>query len=495
MKPPFPSTELRVTFALCTELDGTLIRSNTAIESFFGLLRKSPLTILTVLLSLLRGSARFKRSLAQSVSLDPALLPYRTDVVEWLRAEARMGRRIVLATASDSIVAHTIANHLGFFSEVIGSDGKHNLKGTYKAQALRERFGNDFVFVSDSASDLPVWAASSGAVAVELSTSTLQQLSASTAVERTFSGERWNAHDVFQLVRIHQWVKNLLLFVPLITSHRVLELPLLGLAAGVFLALGPWASSTYILNDLMDLAADRAHPVKRYRPLASGRIPVGAGITIMLLLAGAGLAIAYLVSPAAPPMLAAYLCMTFLYSTFFKSKLLADVFVLAALYCFRILAGGWITGIPISIWLLAFSYLLFLSLAFCKRSSELTNMLQAARASSSSARAYDVSDLEIIRMLGVATALGAVLEFCLYLTSDMVRTLYSGHELLWLLVPIALYWVSRVWMIAGRGEMNEDPLLFALKDRATHVLMVIATLILLVASQSTGKLRLLLPAS
>lgn len=466
---------------LCVDLDGTLVKTDTLLEAALALLRDDPLCALLFPLWLLRGRAYFKRRIAERSPLEAASLPYNQELLELLRAARRSGRRLVLATASDEILARKVADHLGCFNEVVASDGRRNLKGRAKREELEARFGaRGYEYAGDSRADLPVWEGAQRAIRVDaaggLSAATgeqgwLQRPLAPAAPART-------AFALLRACRPRQWVKNVLLFVPIITAHKLGSPVMVGKALLAFLAFGLCASANYLLNDLVDLAADRRHETKRFRPLASGELPIAWGVAAIPAVFAGGLLCASLTSPGFVAYLAAYLGCALFYSAYLKQVVLADVLLLAALYDLRIMAGGAAAGVPISQWLLGFSMFLFLSLALVKRYSELRALRLKNGAGS---RGYLTGDLELLVALGTGSGYVSVLVLALYLNSPEVRALYSRPHLLWLMCPVFLYWISRVWLLAHRGDIHEDPVVFALEDKVSYLAGLITVAVMMAA--------------
>lgn len=466
---------------LVVDLDGTLILSDLLDESFLATLSARPLAALGALLSGDRAS--LKRRLAESSGLDPTLVPLREDLLEHLRAEKAKGRRLVLATASDELLARPLAAHLGLFDEVLASDGARNLGGEAKRALLVSRFGEKgFDYAGDRRADLPVFRSARGAILAGGGTRLRAEVEASgTPVLASFPDLPRELGTVAKAIRVKQWVKNVLVFVPLVTGHIFGPETLLA-AAVAFLALSACASALYVLNDLMDLAADRRHPEKKRRPFASGALPVRAGLLLVPLFLAAGLALGTALPPGAQLLLAVYLVTSTLYTFWLKRKVLLDVFTLAFLYTLRVLLGGAATGVPVSPWLVAFSVFIFLSLAFAKRASELSSLRERGH-EGASGRDWFVWDSLAVHVLGVASAYGSGMVLAIYIHSDHVKSLYAHPGWLWLLVPALLYWSSRVWVLVGRGEMNEDPIVFATRDRVTWGIAVLTAAILVMAAR------------
>lgn len=470
---------------LVVDLDGTLVLTDLLDESFLSSLSARPVPALGALGPLLRGDrAALKRRLAEGAAFDPALVPLREDLVAHLRAEKEKGRTLVLATASDELLARPLAASLGLFDEVLASDGETNLGGEAKRALLVTRFGErGFDYAGDRRADLPVFRSARKALLAGPGVALRAEVEgAGTPVVAAFPGPATGLRDVLGALRVRQWVKNVLVFVPLLTGH-VFGAPALLSALVAFLAIGACASALYVVNDLVDLAADRRHPVKRGRPFASGRLPLRLGLLLVPTLLAASAALAAALPPGAQLLLAAYGATSALYSFVLKRKVLVDVFTLAFLYTLRVILGGAATAVPVSPWLLAFSVFIFLSLAFAKRASELFHV-RARGHEGAPGRDWFVRDSVIVHVLGVASAFGAAMVLAIYVHSDHVKGLYAHPGWLWLLVPALLYWTSRVWVLVGRGEMNEDPIVFAFRDRVTWGLALVTAAVLLAAARA-----------
>jgi len=452
---------------LVIDLDGTLLCTDSLHETTLLLLRNGPHLAFSLPLWLTGGKARMKREIAQRVELDVTGMPYHDDLVAWIGTERDRGRRIVLATAADEKVAHAVAAHLGLFDEVIASDGVVNRSAHRKAALLVEKFGErGFDYAGNSRDDLPVWEHARRAIVVSATAGVRRAAAESTEVEREFVGKRGGLLAWLKALRLHQWMKNLLLLLPLLGSHQIFDPALLTQAILAFFAFGFCASSVYVVNDLMDLESDRHHPRKRLRPFALGVLSPLAGVAVAGLLLAASLVVAWWVATEFLAWLLVYFVITVAYTFVLKRKEIVDVLSLAALYTLRIIAGGAAVGVGASFWLLAFSMFLFLSLAFVKRYAELQIMLEQGR-EEAKGRGYRTDDLPLIQTLGVVSGFAAVLVLALYINSESVLKLYSRPEVMWLTVPILLYWITRVWMKTQRGLMHDDPVLFALKDRVS----------------------------
>lgn len=452
---------------LVVDLDGTLLLSDLLHESTLKLLRNQPHLVLALPFWLARGKAQMKRQIANRVALDVSFLPYDFDVLAWIREQRETGRKVVLCTASDAKFAQQVASHLGVFDDVLASDGTNNLSSHRKAAALVSRYGErGFDYAGNARADLPVWIKARRAVVVAAPDNVLRAARERAEVEREFTRNRGGARRWVTALRLHQWLKNFLLFLPLLGAHQLPNVPLLRDALLAFLSFGLCASAVYVLNDLMDLESDRRHPRKRDRPFAAGHLSPLAGAAVSALLLLGAFAMAKLVRPEFVTWLGVYLALTLAYTFWLKRKVLLDVLSLAGLYTLRVIAGGAVVGLAASFWLLAFSLFLFLSLAFVKRYSELKVMLEQGH-DEAHGRGYRTDDLELIQMLGIVAGFSAVLVMALYINGETVVRLYQHPEVMWLTVPILLYWVSRMWVKAHRGDMHDDPVFYAARDRVS----------------------------
>ncbi len=463
------------------DLDGTLIKSDLLFESFLLLVRRNPWNAVLALGWLLRGRAYLKRQIASRVELDACALPYNEALLEYLREESAAGRELVLVTASDARLANAVAAHTAIFSSVMASDGETNLKGQNKRLALEARYGvGGFDYAGDAAADLPVWSAARRALVVEASSGIARRAAAVATVERTFPHRRGILKPLLRAIRVHQWVKNALIFVPVITSHQMFHWASDARAIVAFAAYSLCASSVYVLNDLLDLRADRLHPSKRRRPFAAGDLPIAFGaVLIPVLLAGAA-GLSLLLPWDFRFVLAGYYALTLAYTLDLKQRMLLDVFALGFLYTMRVLAGGAATGIVLSPWLLAFSMFFFLSLALVKRFSELRALPEGAAAPG---RGYFGADLQAIGSLGASSGFMCVLVLALYINSAQVVELYRAPAVLWSLCLLFLYWISRLWVLCYRGCVDVDPIVFALRDRASYVIAAASAAILFIAAR------------
>lgn len=471
-----------MTRPLCVDLDGTLVATDTLWESFLTLVKRAPQRVVALFFVLLRGRPRLKRYLSTHAPVDPASLPYREEVLALARDARQAGRPVILVTASDQATAAAVATHVDVFDEAVGSDGEHNLKGARKAALLTERYGRGgFVYLGDTTADLPVWEAAGEAVLVAPSSHTRRSVEhalpkVTLLVERP---NPWKA--AIKELRPHQWAKNLLLFVPLYFAHEYDDWSLVFSAVMAFFSFSFSASSIYVLNDLVDLPADRRHRSKRNRPLASGALAIPQGLALMVV--SFALSIVLAVEFVNLPFLGVvlgYVALTTLYSFFLKKRLIVDVLTLASLFTYRVMAGSVAVQVELSFWLLAFSIFFFTSLAFVKRYSELIQ-LRHNNERVLRGRNYVLEDIPIVTSIGPAAGLLAVLVFALYINRPSIVTFYSTPEALWGICLVLLYWITRIWFLAARDEMHDDPVLFAVRDKVSLLCGALAVLCLLAA--------------
>jgi len=455
---------------LVIDLDGTLIKTDSLDETFLDTLRANPLDIFKIPLKLIVGRAALKAFLAGKSGLDVETWPVRGDFLDFVRKQFEAGRTVVLATAADRRIADAIAARFPFISEVIASDGTHNLKGSAKARRLCERFPEGFIYAGDSPSDIVIWRQSKGSVLVDAS-------------ERVFREARWVSEPLAVLarqrcivsvlrrsLRLHQWAKNALVFVPLVLGGRALESTAWTMAMLGFIALGLAASATYIINDLWDLPSDRRHWSKCLRPLASGDLSIREGFLWSAGCLAGGFAVAAFVGKGATIMLALYVAGTLSYSFGWKLVPILDVFVLAGLFTLRLGFGIHLADVVISPWLLVFSMFVFGSLSMAKRHTEVLRLAERGL-DSMPGRGYIQADAPLTLGVGLASMLGAILIMVLYLIEDAFpRGFYANPAFLWAVPPVLFLFLSRIWLISQRGQLHDDPVAFALKDRLSLVL-------------------------
>lgn len=466
---------------LAVDLDGTLLRSDMLFESFWSATSRDWRAPIKATAALRRGKAALKQDLAALMDLDVTTLPYEQRVIDYVEAWRAKGGTVVLVTATNENIASKIAEHLGIFDEVHGSNGSRNLKGGEKAIFLKSRFGErSFTYIGDSNADLPVWAEAGKAVTINLPGAVRRQVERLGIETEHLANQRPGPRDYLRAIRVHQWLKNCLVFLPMLGAHQFDGVTFLQ-SLTAFVVFSFVASSVYVLNDLLDLRSDRSHPTKCRRPFAAGVIPIAQATYMIAGLMAVGLVLALLLGGDFVAVMVLYIVLTTAYSVWLKRKAIVDIGTLAGLYTLRIAAGAVATGIPLSVWLLAFSVFFFLSLAIVKRQAELTE--GAARGKLKAAgRGYVVDDLPVLVMMAVASGYVSVLVLALYIQSSNVKTLYVRPELLSLICGVFLYWISRVVLIAHRGQMNEDPIVFAAYDRVSQACLLLTFAIAAAAS-------------
>lgn len=461
---------------LVVDLDGTLIATDLLWESVFQLLKKNILYIFLLPVWLLKGKANLKHQISLCVTVDPATLPYRHEFIEYLRQEHHQGRRLVLATGSARSFAESIARHLGIFDAVYATDENRNLTA-HKAAFLLETYDDvKFAYAGNSHADLPVFDAASEVIVVapDRAARKWQQTHSS----RLFEAPKTNIKTFLKMLRVHQWMKNTLIFVPAILDHMLMEWQVIVNSVFAFFAFSAAASAIYIINDLFDLPLDRQHARKKNRAFASGAFSIRFGLVVAASLLVIAALLASQLHWTFGAVLAGYLVTTTAYSISIKRMLLIDVFTLAGLYTLRILAGAAANQTEGSFWLLAFSSFFFLSLALVKRYVELKNSVVEEN-NRIAGRGYRRADREVIAQCGIASAFAAALVLALYVDSDAVVSLYAYPWMIWPLCPIVLYLNIRIWILAYRGEMHDDPVVFIISDWRSQVVIAIGAALLL----------------
>ncbi|MDA9634163.1 UbiA family prenyltransferase [Pseudomonadota bacterium] len=471
---------------MAVDLDGTVTLTDTLHESVLVLVRNQPFFLFLLPFWLLNGLAFLKLKVAENSFLDITTLPYNLPFIDWLREQKAKGKKIVLCTAANEVVAQAVSKHLGLFDDVIASNANINLKSTNKRNALEERFGDKgYDYAGNSSADIEVWAGASSAIVVNASGAVQKQALQVSYVSHIFASENIKFSDCFRALRVHQWLKNLLLFVPLFAAHQLENLQSLSALLIAFLSFSLCASSVYITNDLLDLESDRGHPRKRYRPFASAKLPITIGVAIAPLLIGASIALGAMVGKEFLVVLMIYLILTASYSLVLKRMVLVDCLTLATLYTIRIIAGAAAVSLSLSFWLLAFSVFIFLSLALVKRYAELIVQLQEGK-SVAHGRGYTVSDAPLLQTLGVSSGYISALVIALYMRSEDVVSLYAQPIAIWFVLPILLFWVSWVWLKAARGKMHDDPIVFAVKDKASLLVAALTGVVFVYAATGIG---------
>ena len=464
---------------LCVALEGALTPVDVWHESLVDLVRRAPSALLRLPLWLCRGKAVLRRKVAALARFDASGLPLNGQLLDWLTAERAAGRRLILVTGADSRIATQVGEQIKLFDEIFASNPDRNSPDTMRT-ALVERFGErGFDYAGSANVDQILWASARKAIVV----GTLAQVDRTrqlTDVERAFPPGGGTPLLWIKSFRIHQWAKNALIFLPALFSHRILQAPVLADSALAFLAFSLCASSVYVINDLFDLAADRRHPRKRNRPFAAGSLTALSGFAAAIALLCAAFCLAFAVGHRFAAVLCGYYFLTCVYSLRLKRIAVVDVMALAALYTLRIIAGSAATSIPVSFWLLAFSVFIFLSLGIAKRYAEIDDAKLAGNLTISD-RGYSAADLPFLLGIGAAAGCCTVVVLAFYINSADSAALYHRRELLWLVCPLLLFWISRIWLLTTRGKMPDDPVIFALRDRSSWLILGIIALLGLAA--------------
>ncbi len=474
---------------LCVDLDGTLVKSDTLVDTVVVLARQRPASVLRFPQWIFEGKASFKRKVSELAAIDVVHLPYNRPLLDYLRQQHAEGRKIYLATGADMLLAERVAAHLGLFAGTMASDGSVNLTGHNKLAAFRERFPQGFCYIGNARPDVPLLTHCVAPMVANPHRGLSARLSAAkVAPVQSFDDAASPLKAWLRAIRLHQWAKNTLIFLPVLLAHVRAVGPMVA-AVLAFLSFGLAASATYIVNDLLDLEADRHHPRKRRRPFAAGDLSPMAGVAAVIVFFAVSLGIAvamprlvHALSPQFPwngqgrfvEWLIVYTISTTAYSLLLKRMVLVDVIVLSGLYTIRILAGSAAAGVPVSPWLAAFSIFFFLSLAFVKRFSELEGIRLRSEAEGAvpavKGRGYRIADIEQVRSFGTASGCASVVIFALYIGNEVAQSLYPHHTRLWLLVPVLLLWIFRLWLQASRGDLHEDPVVYAITDKRSLLL-------------------------
>ncbi|KOX99793.1 hypothetical protein AL066_26530 [Pseudomonas nunensis] len=469
---------------LVVDLDGTLLRSDLLLETGMAFVRHKPLSLFKPIRWLLKGKAALKEGLAKATHLDVTVLPYDQEVIALIERERVKGRTIVLATASHISLAERIAEHLQLFDQVLASNSERNLSSHKKRDLLVELYGaQGFDYIGNSLDDIEVWKSARSAYVVNPESGVERRAAAHGNVKQVIQSNTPGLNHWMKALRLHQWMKNALIFVPLFAAHQITN-PLLvwqGLVA--FLLFGLCASSVYLLNDLLDLADDRHHASKRNRPFAAGRLSIKSGlIAFPAFLATAFIGALLLLPWQFAAVLAAYYVLTLAYSLSLKRHMAIDVISLAILYTVRIIAGAAATSLELTFWILAFSMFIFLSLALVKRYAELRDARKKGHTEKTRGRGYYPDDLEMISSLGASSGYLAVMVLALYIHDQSTNALYSHPQVIWLACPLLLFWITRIWMLTHRGQMHDDPVVFAVRDRISLMVGALFALVFWIAA-------------
>ncbi|MDK1396768.1 UbiA family prenyltransferase [Pseudomonas protegens] len=469
---------------LVVDLDGTLLNSDLLFETGMTFLRNQPLSLFKPFIWLTKGKAALKEGLALASNIDVSVLPYDPQVIELIKTERSLGRRIVLATASHYSLAKQIATHLNLFDQVLATTSSQNLSGKQKRDLLIQHYGDQgFDYAGNSHDDIPVWKAARHAYVVNPDKGVERRAAVHGNVQQVIRSKSSSLKDWTKALRLHQWMKNALIFAPLLAAHQLTNLTLLWQGVLAFVLFGLCASSVYLLNDLLDLTDDRHHHSKRHRPFASGRLTISSGLKVFPLLIISAFSGALLLLPwQFAAVMATYYLLTLGYSLSLKRYMAIDVIALALLYTIRIIAGAAAMELVLTFWMLAFSMFIFLSLALVKRYAELWDARRKGRTEKTRGRGYYPADLEMISSLGASSGYMAVMVLALYIHEQATIGLYSHPQIIWLACPLLLFWTTRIWMLTHRGKMHDDPVVFAIKDKVSVLVGILFGLVFWVAA-------------
>ena len=467
---------------LCVDMDGTLIKTDIFFESVVIAVRKRWRNIFLMPIWLVQGKAYLKRKLLGFGVPDPQFLPYNSNLIEYLKSERDVGRKITLVTASDILAANQVAMHVGIFDDVMASNGDLNLKGAAKAQALVDRYGErGFIYAGNDKSDLDVWRRAKSAIVVNAPERLARKVAGTTPIEIELPGRKPVFPELVRAMRCYQWVKNILVFVPIVAAHRFFDLKGFIPTITVFFALCACASGGYLINDLMDVESDRRHLRKRERPFASGNLPLQYSLLGPIFII-TGLIIGMMISVTCFMLILSYIVLSISYSEYFKTRPLIDIFLLAGLYTLRVLVGGFASGSHASIWLLNFSGFLFLSLAILKRYAEYSEDKGKEDNLNFNRRGYTKYDMQALIMMGISSSFTSAIILGLYIDSTQAQVAYQTPFILWGIVPLVLFWQCRMWLATTRGYMLDDPIVYAAKDKVSRIIAVLLLVLFIIAS-------------
>ena len=468
---------------LCVDLDGTLIHTDMLHEAVFMLLRLNIFYLFLLPVWLLKGRAHLKAEIAKRVMPDAANLPYNNALLEWLERQKDAGRELVLATASHQSYAQSVAKHLGLFNSIEASWDDTNLASSVKAERLKQRFGEKgFDYAGNGSADIKVWDKTRRAVVVGREAAARRYAKRDHAQSFTDNAPKAGLKTWLKAIRVHQWLKNSLLFVPGVLASRYFEWTTAVDLMIAFLSFSFCASSVYLINDLLDIDLDRKHRTKHKRPIAAGLISVSQALTASVFLLMASVALSLTLPLLFTGVLGLYFAITCAYSVLLKRLLLIDVLTLAGLFTIRVLAGSAAIEGVVSTWLLAFCVFFFLSLALVKRFVEISGQLSGV-SRESTGRGYQTIDLETLGQAGMTSGFASVVVLALFIDSPQISNNYAHPQLIWLVCPLVLYLLMRIWILARRNQMNDDPVVFLMTDWRSQI-MIAAGAILMLISQA-----------
>ena len=453
------SVYMKKSKTIIVDLDKVLVVSNTVLEEFILFIKKNPLRILHVFFWFIRGKQYFSKRLGSEVELNVKSLPYNKDLVEYLNVHSR-NARVYLVSRSGEAKLRLIADYLKLF------DGYEslNIKDSKMLEYLTSQYGEDFYYISSSSKGVKIW--KKMGKGMEIKSVSLFRLS-SNKVD-LIKNKKSFLKIFFKQIRLFQWTKNFLVFLPAFLAYQFFDKESWGELMSAFLSFSLCASGVYILNDLVDLSADRNHFKKRERPLASGDFSIELALWLMPILLTSSVLIGFTINKFFLFCLLAYFVLTTLYTFHLKSTLLLDSTLIAILYTLRVFAGSQAAQIEISNWLLIFSIFFFFGLALVKRYSEIYNVQHIGKQKLRE-RGYFSQDLTMVGQIGSGTSLLSIVVMALYIQSEAKLVHYSRFQYLYFIIPILLYFVARIWILASRGVIKEDPFVFLVKDKVSYI--------------------------
>jgi len=449
-------------FPICVDLDGTLMRTDSFVEMLISFVRSNPFRLIKVAYFLIsRGKGYTKSKLAENTGVSEKLLPFHSEFLKFLIDQKKQNRRLILTTGSSEIFAKKVSDHLGIFDQVIASTSKINMIGKKKLKAVHSLLGGKpFAYAGNSHQDIPLWLAAEEQFFVNTPARIKRKvLKKKNRLKQEFKSVPFSLSNFFKAIRIHQWTKNLLIFVPLITAHSF-DLDSFKICFLSFLAFGLCASSSYIFNDILDIQFDRLSKSKSARPFANGEFSIKFGVLLIILLFVGAIAFSTLVSINLGYLLLIYFLSSVLYSVYFKPFAIVDLIFLASFFTFRVFVGIVVLEVSFSIWLINFCFLTFFGLAACKRYTEISRNGK----SKLPGRNYEFSDQTFLMNLGLASCFTALVIFLLFIDHLNLTDTYSNPQFLWGIFPILLFWFSRIWWLNVKDKLDEDPLIFAIRD-------------------------------
>lgn len=468
---------------IVVDLDGTLTFTDTFFESLICLIKKNIFYLLILPFWLLQGKSKLKSKVSDRIFLDATLLPYNKKLIEFLLKEKKKNKKIILCSATDKRIANSVAEHLNLFDEVIASDKLLNVAGINKKKLLEKKFGKkNFDYAGNSKIDIKVWEAAKSSIVVNANKSVIHQAKKITNFCKVFPKQKLKILDWLKIFRIHHWIKNLIIFIPLIAAHQINNFQILPALTIIFFSFSICASGIYIINDLIDLQSDRKHLSKRNRPIASGILSIQNAILLSIICITLSIVLGLVVSTKYIIYLVFYLLLNILYSLYLKRFILIDCFVLVIFYNLRIIVGGLIGNIEISFWLFMFSTFIFLSLALIKRYIELQKYKNTTN-KYLYGRGYKSSHARIVKILGLVTGYLSVFILFLYANASTTSILYNEPKIIWFVVPVFFYWMYRMWLKAEKNEIDDDPIIFIIKDKISIFLSLLILIIFVIAAK------------